>query len=258
MWHFDDKLGQKYLLEAIDAPLAKSYVFYNKLQAIKFIKETSFPKVFKLRVGASSQNVRLIKSKFVALGLAQKAFAKGFNQYSPWINFKETIRKHKLGEQTWLDILKSAARLVYKTDFESFSHKEKGYLYLQEFIPGNKSDTRIVVVDNKAFGARRMVRKNDFRASGSHVADYSIEHIDNKTLKIAFEVANRLKLQCVAFDFVYHENEPYIVEISYGTSIMAYKLCPGYWDTDLNFHTAEFNFCEWIVDSVVEKINTRI
>ncbi len=29
-WHFDDKLGQKYLLEAIDAPMVKSYAFYDK------------------------------------------------------------------------------------------------------------------------------------------------------------------------------------------------------------------------------------
>ncbi len=29
-WHFDDKIGQKYLLEAIDARLVPSYVFYHK------------------------------------------------------------------------------------------------------------------------------------------------------------------------------------------------------------------------------------
>ena len=29
-WHFDDKVGQKYLLESIKAPLVPSYVFYTK------------------------------------------------------------------------------------------------------------------------------------------------------------------------------------------------------------------------------------
>ena len=29
-WHFDDKLGQKYLFESVNAPLIKSYVFYSK------------------------------------------------------------------------------------------------------------------------------------------------------------------------------------------------------------------------------------
>lgn len=31
-WHFDDKIGQKYLLEAINAPLVPSHVFYDKKQ----------------------------------------------------------------------------------------------------------------------------------------------------------------------------------------------------------------------------------
>src|SRR5690606_28573686 len=32
-WHFDDKVGQKYLLESIKAPLIPSYVFYSKREA---------------------------------------------------------------------------------------------------------------------------------------------------------------------------------------------------------------------------------
>jgi hypothetical protein len=32
-WHHDDKVGQKYLLEAIDAPLIKTHVFYTKKEA---------------------------------------------------------------------------------------------------------------------------------------------------------------------------------------------------------------------------------
>ncbi|RUM67919.1 MAG: hypothetical protein DSZ06_00230, partial [Sulfurospirillum sp.] len=56
-WHYDDKVGQKYLLESIDAPMVKSYVFYEKDRAKKWIENTSFPKVFKLRSGAGSYNV---------------------------------------------------------------------------------------------------------------------------------------------------------------------------------------------------------
>src|SRR5690554_6547203 len=33
-WHFDDKVAQKYLLEAIDAPMVQSYVFYDKNEAL--------------------------------------------------------------------------------------------------------------------------------------------------------------------------------------------------------------------------------
>ena len=30
-WHYDDKVGQKYLLEAINAPLVPTYVFYSNV-----------------------------------------------------------------------------------------------------------------------------------------------------------------------------------------------------------------------------------
>ncbi len=58
-WHFDDKVGQKYLLEAINAPMVESHVFYTKKEAMEWLSSTSFPKVFKLRGGAGSVNVKL-------------------------------------------------------------------------------------------------------------------------------------------------------------------------------------------------------
>src|SRR5690554_4019766 len=34
-WHYDDKVGQKYLLESIDAPFVNTYVFYSCKKARK-------------------------------------------------------------------------------------------------------------------------------------------------------------------------------------------------------------------------------
>ena len=45
-WHFDDKVGQKYLLEATKAPFVPSFCFYNKNVALKWAEETNYPKVF--------------------------------------------------------------------------------------------------------------------------------------------------------------------------------------------------------------------
>ena len=61
--HFDDKLGQKYLLESIGAPTPETWIFYNKSEALQWASETCYPKVFKLRKGAGSQNVRLARNK---------------------------------------------------------------------------------------------------------------------------------------------------------------------------------------------------
>ena len=62
-WHYEDKIGQKYLLEAVGAPLVPTYVFYDKEKAIQWIENAAFPKVFKLRCGASSNHVKLINNK---------------------------------------------------------------------------------------------------------------------------------------------------------------------------------------------------
>src|SRR6056297_501216 len=72
-WHFDDKVGQKYLLEAIDAPLVPSYVFYDKEKALDWIEKTDFPKVFKLRRGAGSAHVKLAETPNEAKKLVRKA-----------------------------------------------------------------------------------------------------------------------------------------------------------------------------------------
>src|SRR5450631_4169402 len=81
-WHYDDKVGQKYLLEALCAPLVKSYIFYSRREALKWLDKTTFPKVFKLRAGAASENVRIVKTKKKAKRLIEKAFGEGF----PYIN----------------------------------------------------------------------------------------------------------------------------------------------------------------------------
>lgn len=47
-WHFDDKIGEQYLLEAIGAPVVPGYVFYTLREALEWIDKGGFPKVFKL------------------------------------------------------------------------------------------------------------------------------------------------------------------------------------------------------------------
>src|SRR5690606_23246603 len=77
-WHFDDKVAQKYLLEATNAPVVNSYAFYDKEEAILWLKEKAeFPLVAKLRRGAGSYNVRLIKNLAQAKQYTDKMFAAG-------------------------------------------------------------------------------------------------------------------------------------------------------------------------------------
>src|SRR5690625_459847 len=87
-WHFDDKVAQKYLLEAIGAPLVPSFVFYSKKDAETWLKKTQFPKVFKLRGGSGSSNVKLVKNQKEAIRLINKAFGKGFPQFDKFTHLR--------------------------------------------------------------------------------------------------------------------------------------------------------------------------
>lgn len=251
VWHFDDKVGQKYLLEAIKAPLVPTYVFYSKEEALKWAEITNYPKVFKLRNGAGSANVKIVNSKFIADRFIKKAFGKGFKQYEAWNNLRERIRKYGLKKVNLWDVCKGIIRLVHTTEYSKVTGREKGYIYFQDYIPGNNYDIRVVVISDRAFAIKRMVRNNDFRASGSGIILYKRQLIAESTIKLSFEIAEKLKTQCVAFDFVYLENDPLIVEISYGFTPSGYDSCPGYWDREMNWHEGKFNPYGWMVEMVI-------
>lgn len=257
-WHFDDKVGQKYLLESIGAPLAPSYVFYDRQNALDWIEKTSFPKVFKLRSGAGSAHVKLAKNKKEAKRLTKKAFGRGFSQYDKVANLKERWYKYRKGKTTGTDVLKGVARLGYTTEFASIAGRERGYIYFQEFIPGNDYDIRVIVIDGKAFAIKRLVRENDFRASGSGSVLYEKHHFDQETIKLSFEIAEKVNSQSLAIDYVYKKGDPMAVELSYGFIKEVYYNCTGYWDGQLTWHGGEFNAQGWMVETVLKEIRKKI
>lgn len=252
-WHFDDKVGQKYLLEAIGAPLVPSYVFVDKKTALHWAAATSFPKVFKLRGGAGSANVRLVPSAHVAKKLIKKAFGKGFSNYDKWGSIKERYRKWRLGKTSFFDLIKGFVRLAAPPPFTKVLGREVGYAYFQDFIPNNDHDIRVIVIGDKAFAIKRMVRKNDFRASGSGNILYDKQYFDDQVIKLSFDIHFKLKSQCTAMDFVYDKGEPKVVEISYGFSPEGYDPCPGYWDKNLTWHEGKFDPYGWMVEEVLKK-----
>ena len=251
-WHFDDKVAQKYLLETLQIDLVTTWVFYDKKTANEWIDKASFPKVFKLKGGAGSQNVQLTKTKQDAKSLANKAFGNGFPAYDAWGSIKERIRQWRLGKTDFFDVAKGFIRLVKPPRYAKVIGNEMNYLYFQEFIANNDSDIRIVVVGDKAFGIKRMNRENDFRASGSGFILYDKESIDERFVKAAFEINKKLKAQCIAYDFVLDNNKPLLIEISYGFSNGGYDACVGYWDEQMNWYEGTFNPYGWMVELLLK------
>lgn len=256
-WHFDDKLGQKYLFEAIKAPVVPSYAFYNKKEALEWAKNTSYPKVFKLRGGSSSENVMLVKSSSKANRLIKKAFNRGFPIYTAWGSLKERWRLYRSGMERLNKVFVGMVRLVIPTYYSRIRGREKGYVYFQDFIPDNTSDIRVTIVNKKCWAVRRLVRPGDFRASGSGEVDGEVTSIPEKAIRIAFSITKKLTLQSAAFDFVLNNDEPLIVEMSYAFGFHDEQLKHGYWDEELNFFPGPFNPFNWMVELVIGELNNR-
>jgi len=257
-WHFDDKVGQKYLMEAVNAPLVSSFVFYEKEKALKWIESSDFPKVFKLRTGSGSSHVKLVKDKKSAAKLVKQSFGRGFRHYEPVSNLKERWRKFRIGQSSWLDLAKGVLRFGHTTDFDRLIGKARGYIYFQEFIEGNDYDIRIMVIDGKACAVKRVNRQDDFRASGSGILFYEKEHFDERLIRKALALSERLGTTSLALDCIYKEDEPLFVELSYGFPAGPFiDDCHGYWDREMIWHEGPFDAIGWMVEAVVKKIGKQ-
>lgn len=238
-WHYDDKIKGYYLLKVHGFPVVDTNIFYNKGKALEWIKsKASFPIVFKLKRGAGSQDVVLIKDEEHAKRIISKVFGNGIisgnipgnDIWQKQFSLKKVIEKN----------LRSFYRQLRGLDSNRNYYLHKNYVLFQTFLPKNLFDTRVTIIGGRAFAFRRFNRDNDFRASGSGKIDYSIDQIDKRCLEIAFRVSNKLNFSNMSYDFIFFNNMPQICEISYTFQDLAVKNCPGYWDKELRWHDGHY------------------
>jgi glutathione synthase/RimK-type ligase-like ATP-grasp enzyme len=257
-WHFDDKIAETYLLQSVNAPLPKSWMFYLLPECITWLNEEAvFPLVAKLKSGSGSNNVRLLKCKKQAIRYAKRMFLRGFKP-SPSMIFKA---KSKLQSSPDWKTAKSRLRRIPEF-LRTLSRarmlpKEKGYVFFQEFIPNDGYDLKIVVIGNKVSGFARKTRKGDFRASGGGDLIYNNGLINKDIRDIAFRLCDKLKFQCMGFDFVVDNNtgKEYIVEMSFGFSQGALLNVDGYWDRDGILYAEPMNAPEEILKNILGTVS---
>lgn len=221
-WHYDDKIAQAYLLPAAGIPTPKTWVWHDRDLALEWARTAKYPMVLKLWAGASSSNVRLVRSFTEAKFWIRRLFENGIADLEmPQFSVRQKLRK--------------VACVLLGRELPHPWELHKGYVYFQEFLPGNAFDTRITVIGNRAFGFRRFNRDNDFRASGSGRIDHDTTGISPEFVKLAFEVARKLKAQSCAIDGLWRGEKPVIGEVTYTYASWAVHACPGHWDSDMNW-----------------------
>lgn len=256
-WHFDDKVAQMYALQACNAPIPQSFVFYNSISINKAIEENifSYPIVGKLRTGSGSHNVKMLKSEKELKKYSKQMLGVGYNP-APSLLYKSSsnIRSsHNL--KTFILKAKRIPEFLRNLKGAKKFPNEKGYVYLQEFIPNEGFDMKVVVVGDKITGLHRPIRSYDFRASGGGTVLYDKSLFTKELINSAFTTADALHLSCVGFDYVInkHTNKYLIVEMSYGFSHTAILGMGGYFDRDCIWHDEPLNVPVEILNTIIQK-----
>jgi hypothetical protein len=220
-WHFEDKIAQYYLLQAVGIPMPLTQVLWSRRSVLEFLASERFPFVLKLSSGYRSKNVQLLRTRRDAERWIGPLFGRGVRSLDPDPWWLETI-----------DRVRGAAKKAAGREHVPLAAKDelhRGYFYAQEFLDGNAHDTRVTVIGNRAFAFRRLNRSEDFRASGSGRIVWDPSEIDLAFVRIAFRVARVLNTQSIAIDGLYRQGAPVVNEISYTYASWAVHACPGYW-----------------------------
>jgi biotin carboxylase len=207
-WHYDDKMAQSFIFQKLEIPTPKTFVFYNKLEALNFIKTLQdFPIIYKASSGAGSSNVGLLNNKWKAKRYIKKAFGKGIETF-----FKEDLQRH--------------------------------YVYFQEFLKNNEGDFRIVCYGkDRMFGFFRRNKPSQKFASGSGIIDYG--NIPEDILLLVYNTHKKLNYPTVMSYDILKDNEGRWVigemSVIFGDlkSKVIYEKSPHYLYSDNKFEKIE-------------------
>ena len=255
-WHFDNKIAETFYLDTINAPIPKYWAFFDREKALYWIRhEAVFPIVAKLKSGAGSNNVRLLKNSSEAESYTKRMFGRGF---SPVLNiFLKASSHYHATRGNWQQMKKRIARVpeFLRRYFKSKEFpNEKGYVYFQEFVPNDRYDVKIVVVNEKMSFFTRPIRKNDFRASGGGIFEYRKELVPENVLITARDITKKFGMQKIGFDFVIdnRSGEGKITEMCCEFSHTGIIGAGGYWDFDLNWHHESLNPSHELIKMLVK------
>lgn len=255
-WHFDDKIAETYLLQSVDASIPDSIMLYRFEDCLNRLKanEISFPIVAKLRGGSGSHNVKLLHSPSDLKKYAKRMFGVGLNP-SPSLLYKTVSNARS--SRNWNTVLKRLKRAPEFLRTLSSAKKfpnEKEYVFLQQFIPNDGYDLKIVVIGDKLSFIGRNIRKGEFRASGGGDLFYDRSYVIRNIIDSAFKTSDTLNFQCMGYDYVVNKDtgEGVIVEISYGFSHEAVLAAGGYFDRNGNWYDEPLNAPKEILKNMID------
>ena len=250
-WSAENKIAQYLNFPIAGIPHPETKVFFDKTEAMAWAETARLPQVWKLSTGDGSQNVALLSTRQELRQYIRKSFGRGFWGYRRRQVLKWRIGQWRKGQVPFLRVFAALCRFLVLPQSARLFGKQRGYFIAQSFVENNSGDVRVIVIGDKAFGIYRQNREGDFRASASGLINSDPALISRDYVKLAFEVADKLQTQCIAYDFVRNSGgKPLVLEICYDFKPEGYDDCPGYWTRDLQWVQGSFNLYGWIIDEL--------
>jgi glutathione synthase/RimK-type ligase-like ATP-grasp enzyme len=233
VWHFESKVAQSYLFEDLAIPRPRTIVSFEYRDAVAAAAPLGLPLVAKKTFGSASTNVVLLRSAHQVERYLKRQFAQQL-----WDE-----QKARTGSP-----IRAAASSILTPWFREKAWRfltageRHGYAYLQEFITGNDADLRINVIGRRIIGFWRGNRRNDFRASGSGRLDLD-RPIPIDAMTLCHETSRRLGADSLAYDILYRDGKPVVVEMSYNYVAEAVRRVKRHWvrETDGTFTAVDRN-----------------
>lgn len=217
----DNKIRQHTILTAAGYPTPRTWVFYDESSAMTFLDTATFPLVIKLSQGRASKGVGLLRTRKQAESIVRLSFSSGITHL-----WKAQTHYAKRFARNFIENIQQAFTNSGSNESDA---RESGHVLFQEFLPGNSFDTRVTIIGRYAYAFVRHNRDNDFRASGGGKIDYDLKLIDERCVRLAFDVANNLNLPFIAIDFMFKDNQPVIVELNFSYANYSAAGCLGRW-----------------------------
>lgn len=174
---YDNKRLQAYMLANQGIPIPRTYIFRNQARAMEFTQNCDLPLISKVSEGACGGNVKLYQCRKDLQNHIEACFSdEGVETQFPWI-------------------------------------KQKGYVYLQEYLPG-KRDLRIITIGDSVELAFWRENESSWKKNINQGATINPNGIPKEAKNLALEVSKKFGFHWNALDMIETGGKFYILEFS--------------------------------------------
>ncbi len=174
-WPYDNKLAQLFIMRKFNLPHPFTFFSRDSEEITHFMNTTSYPLISKSSDGACGDNVRLIKNKEDLKRHIDAIFDdQGLKTYFPWV-------------------------------------RQKGYVYLQEYLPLER-DLRIITLGDEVVYAC-WFESEDWKKFGGNVK-INFEGIPSEAKELCINTSKKINFDWAAYDVAFFKGEYYIFEFS--------------------------------------------